>query len=501
MQGSATSGVLSDLALGRAANGACARNDRIGASIIALLLVCLFGATANAADRVWLIGGGYDLDNSQVQIEQNVLWARDTLHALPGERVVRSLFNDGDDPAPDLLQWQKPAEDAANLQPLARVYGEFHWNGEAARSHRIVPIDGPATRAAVLELLGGEIPALRAGEQGLLVYAGHGSPTDTGSRLDLWGGGDFDPADLRDLLGRQPAATTLRFVFTQCFAGGFQDALTPPPASPATAGQCAFYAAARDRPAEGCSTGLEVTDYRGYGSYFFAALAGRARDGGALITEPDRNGDGRVDPYEAHLYTLRAARSTDLPRSSSEQFLLDWAPWYLPLLRVTVRADNPYAAIAAALAADLGLPDAARPTVHAHRKAVQQQIRRQVYRQEQARSRAEGLMEHLQAELEQRWPQARYPHTRAYRDFLHTQLNDAQTFIAAHPRYPQLVRDQDDYVTFDNAVVELQRRSAQLDRIELLLHLARVRDALLTRAGAAERMRYRQLLECEKLPL
>ena len=492
---------MSASVVGRASNGSRVRHKARGVRVTALLLACLCGADAGAADRVWLIGGGYDLDNSQVQIEQNVVWARDTLYALPGERLVRSLFNDGDDPAPDLVQWQKPAEDAANLQPLARVYGEFHWNGETARSHRITPIDGPVTRAAVLDLLGREIPALRAGEQGLLVYAGHGSPTDAGSRLDLWDGGDFDAADLRELLGRQPPATTVRFIFTQCFAGGFQDALTPPPGQPAIAGQCAFYAASRDQPAEGCTTGLEVTDYRGYGSYFFAALAGRARDGGALVTEPDRNGDGRVDPYEAHLYTLRAARSTDLPRSSSEQFLLDWAPWYLPLLRVAVRADNPYAEIAAALAADLGLSDAARPTVHAHRKLVQQQIRRQIYRQEQARSRAESLMEQLQVELEQRWPQARYPHTRAYRDFVHMQLDDAQTFIAAHPRYPQLVRDQDDYVTLDNAIVELQRRSAQLDRIELLLQLARLRDALLTRAGAAERTRYRQLLDCEKLPL
>lgn len=466
------------------------------------LLAAVLNTTVNAADRVWLIGGGYDLENSQAQIEQNVLWARDTLRSLPGTRELRVFFNDGADPAPDVLQWQKPAESTAALQPLARVYGEFHENGETTRSHRIAPVDGPATRAAVMTMLQTEIAALRAREQGLLVYAGHGSPTATSSRLDLWGEGSLDAGDVRELLLRQPRETTLRFVFTQCFAGGFQDALLAPTAAmPNAARQCAFYAAPRDKPAEGCSASLEVAEYRGYGTYFFAALAGQARHGGALPFAPDRNRDGRVDPYEAHLYTLRAARSTDLPRSSSEQYLLDWAPWYLPLLRVSQREDNVYADIAAALAEDLGLADAARSTVHAHRKAVLQQIRRLSYRQQQARSRAEAAMEQLQSELEQRWPQARYPHTLAYAEFLRRNLATAQAFIEAHARYRGLVQDQDDYTTLEAAIVELQRRAAQLDRIDLLQQLARVRDAFLVRADDDERAAYRSLLDCEQRPL
>lgn len=471
-----------------------------GRHLVIALLFWLPATYVHAADRVWLIGGGYDLENSQAQIEQNVLWARDTLRSLPGTRELRILFNDGADPAPDVLQWQKPAESTAALQPLARVYGEFHENGETTRSHRIAPVDGPATRAAVVKLLQTDIAALRAREQGLLVYAGHGSPTATSSRLDLWGDGSLDAGDVRELLLHQPRETTLRFVFTQCFAGGFQDALLAP-ARPDAGRQCAFYAAPRDKPAEGCSASLEIAEYRGYGTYFFAALAGQARHGGALPFAPDRDRDGRVDPYEAHLYTLRAARSTDLPRSSSEQYLLDWTPWYLPLLRVSQREDNVYADIAAALADDLGLADAARSTVHAHRKAVRQQIRRLSYRQQQARSRAETAMEQLQSELEQRWPQARYPHTLAYAEFLRSDLAGAQAFIEAHAGYRGLVQDQEDYTMFEGAIVELQRRAAQLDRIDLLQQLARVRDAFLARAAPGDRAHYLRLLRCEQTPL
>ena len=144
------------------------------ATVVALAGVLM--ANVQAENKAWLIGGGYDVQNSQVQIEQNVLWARTVLQALPGERSIQTYFNDGDDPAPDVTLWQKPANTAATLQPLARVYGADYVNGEAIRSHAIAPVDGPATRQTLLDELPQAIERLAPGEQGLLIYAGHGSP-------------------------------------------------------------------------------------------------------------------------------------------------------------------------------------------------------------------------------------------------------------------------------------------------------------------------------------
>ena len=127
-------------------SGLWIRHSGFRINVVLALLFTMLSATANATDRVWLIGGGYDLQNSQVQIEQNVLWARAVLRALPGERSIQTYFNDGDDPAPDVTLWQKPADTAATLQPLARVYDADYVNGEAIRSHAIAPVDGPATR-------------------------------------------------------------------------------------------------------------------------------------------------------------------------------------------------------------------------------------------------------------------------------------------------------------------------------------------------------------------
>ncbi len=466
-------------------------------AVVALLLTTL-SATANATDRVWLVGGGYDLQNSQVQIEQNVLWARAVLQALPGERSIQTYFNDGDDPAPDVTWWQKPTDTATTLQPLARVYDADYVNGEAIRSHTIAPVDGPATRQTLLDELPQAIERLAPGEQGLLIYAGHGSPGEHSSLLDLWGDEHFNADDLRTLLTAQPRATTLRFVFTQCFAGGFHTALLPQVGAPQ---RCGFYAVAQDQLAEGCTASLDVAEYRGYGTYFFAALTGQTRTGAALSIEPDRNQDGRGDPSEAHLYTLRAARSTDVPRSTSEQYLMDWAPWYFPLLRVAPRADNPYAEIVQGLQRDLEIAAPLRDALYVRRKQAEQELTLLTVRQEQARERAQTAMWKLQAEVERRWPAARSPYTLAYTRFLARDLDAAQGFIQAHTLYPDLITDQDAYWTLDNAILTLQRQLALYDRIEHLQQLARLRDVLLEKAGEADRAVYLRLLGCEQRPL
>ena len=220
-----------------------------------------------------------------------------------------------------------------------------------------------------------------------------------------------------------------------------------------------------------------------------------------MSIEPDRNQDGRVDPYEAHLYTLHAARSTDVPRSSSEQYLLDWEPWYFPLLRVAPRADNPYAEIAHALQRDHDIAAPVRDALYVRRKQARQEIAHLTNRQEQARERAQTAMLQLQADVERRWPAARSPYTLAYTRFLERDLAAAQAFIQAHVRYPDLITDQDAYWTLANAILALERQLVLYDRIEHLQHLARLRDVFLEKAGEAEHAVYQSLLGCEQQPL
>ena len=87
-----------------------------------LLQLLIAGAACAGVDQVWVVGGGPDVLNSQVQIERNVLWVLQAMEGLPGERRVRVFFTDGDAPTPDIHEWSPPPESAATLQPLARVF-------------------------------------------------------------------------------------------------------------------------------------------------------------------------------------------------------------------------------------------------------------------------------------------------------------------------------------------------------------------------------------------
>ncbi|HEX7236695.1 MAG TPA: hypothetical protein VF405_07015, partial [Gammaproteobacteria bacterium] len=118
----------------------------------------------------------------------------------------------------------------------------------------------------------------------------------------------------------------------QCYSGAFASLIYDDPrtASGFRGNRCGFMSEAADRLAEGCGLSLDETEFHDYTTYFFAALAGRTRSGEPIEPEVvDRDGDGAVSFRESHFYALLTALSSDLSRSTSEQYLEDWSPWYL----------------------------------------------------------------------------------------------------------------------------------------------------------------------------
>lgn len=461
---------------------------------------CLMSAAADAATEVWLVGGGWEPEASEAQIEQNVLWAARTLEALSDDLRLRVYFTDGEDPRPDVLEWRPPPDSLASLQPLARVYDTYWVNGEHYRNHRIPDVAGPTTAT----LLARELPRLRSrlapGDQALLVFNGHGGEGESPdqNRLLLWEGTSLTVKALEALLAEGPPAAPTRFVFTQCYGGGFarlayRDADPDRGLSPFE--RCGFLAVAADQPAEGCSPALDLGEYRDYSTYFFAALKGRSRLDEALTGPPDLDGDGEVTPYEAHLFVLRHARSTDLPRSTSEDYLLRWKPWYLDWIPGQWGGDSHYAQLAEALAAE------GQNNPQVEREALLQRLRALEREAENLQLEIQALREAVRAALERRWPGARHGHTRAFKEFLQRDLDAAQAFILAHPDYPGLRDRQDRYWAVVEEQLEVERGLAQLARIEHLRELDRILAFFPRWADEAERAEYRRLLACEQAPL
>lgn len=469
-----------------------------------LLTLILFCATSHAwaRDQVWLIGGGPHLDASEAQIEQNVLWVKEVVEQLPGVRDLHVLFADGASPEADVLEWRAPAEDALSMQPLARVYDTYRINGERYRNHAIAGVEGSTEVGFLSRRLQRARGELSESEQLWLVFNGHGGQGGTAADnyLSLWEQTDMSVQELEQLLSSGPRSAPTRFVLTQCYAGGFAQLVyrnADPRQGLSDYPRCGFLAVAAEQAAEGCSPALATADYRDYSTYFFAALYGRSRTGTPLQAEPDRDGDGQVNPYEAHLYALRTARSTDLPRSTSEDYLLRWAPWYVDWLPVA-EGSTLYASLAQELAAALKIGDAAE--LAARREPLHLQIGRLRTEQRARRKSATALRESIQWELEARWPAARFGHTLAFRQFLEQDLAAAQAFILAHPDYPELVAAQDGYWALVDAELELERSQAQLDRIAHLRRLDYLSRAFGRWAGVGQQADYARLLDCEQAP-
>jgi len=276
---------------------------------LGLLAPPLHGAQEQAVPslRTLLVGGGPDPAHNQVAIESNVRYVG---RLLPPRSPFRVLFTDGhaqsvnvlfrgDDRkanyrAPDLPRLDGPAE-------LDRVNAELGALADEARGQPSVPV--------------------------LLYFTGHGSPNYrsryTDNAFDLWDGQTITVQELGRALRAFPPSATITLVMVQCFSGAFGNVLFAdgdpdgPPIAPHFAG---FFAAEPQRIAAGCTAGIDEAEYKDFTGYFFAALSGVDRLGGA-VADADYDHDGRVGMNEAFAYALLHDDSIDTPVCTSDVFL------------------------------------------------------------------------------------------------------------------------------------------------------------------------------------
>lgn len=470
--------------------------------VFILALLMLAPLSVPAADYVWLIGGGYNPDSSQAQIEQNVLWVSQLLKTLPGARTQRIYFDDGDNPAVDVRE-QAPLR-TVPLEPLRRLFAHGHVAGYLYRNHAIPKVDGGTERTALVAKLEQEIAGLRPGDRLLIVFNGHGSRSrrdPKGNRLWLWNNTSLDVREFDALLTHVSPVVPVRFVFTQCYAGAFAR-LAPGP----DGNRCGFLAESEDREAEGCAAGVDAGDYRDYTTYFFAALSGHTRLGESLPVNPDLDSDGQVSLYEAHLYALRAGESADLPRSTSEAFLERWQPWYADWRGLFgLRADNPpdnvYVRLAQELGAKLDLPiddRASRRALKQRRAELQSRARVLQRRQRGYLGQLQTLQHEIQQAVAEHYPAlGRLSQSETPTD------TDVETraiirAISGHPRYAELVRLQDAHATGEDDLLAIERSLSRLDMFQRFKRLARWRGRFETEASVADRTTHGKLLACEQ---
>jgi len=477
-------------------------------------LLVLAGLPAQARDHVWIVGGGYDLGSSQAQIEKNVLWASSVIkNTLTNEsdRELSVFFTDGDEQQiKDVKSWQPIETEGALLQPMSMIYNAVYDSGLSYRNHRIDNVRGSTRRAELEQQLAKDFKALSDGDRGLFIFNGHGGhdKSDTANnKIWLWGNSSLSVREFYKLLEHVDKNVPMRFVFTQCYSGGFERLLHPQAADTlelVEAKRCGFFSESAHRQAEGCSSGINTDDYRDYSTYFFAALQGKTRQGQALPVEPDRNKNGEVSLYEAHLYTLGQGHSADLPRSTSEMYLERWQPWYLRWFAAGKGKGNVYAELAAVLGQSLRVP----PDTTAQRSILFKQRRRLLRQDQKLNKERKQLLKTMQTarfsiryELEKRWPEAAEPRTAKYQLFLENDLKKAERFITSHDKWQGLLKMYKRYQDIAVERLEIERDITQFDKLKRLNKLARLRSQFEQHASDEEKAAYHKLLNCEKLPL
>ncbi|MBX3269310.1 MAG: hypothetical protein KF729_03560 [Sandaracinaceae bacterium] len=451
-------------------------------------------APARPLDGVrWIVaGGGPSPELNQLQIEQDLLLARDVFTGL-GEGLV--LFAGG--PSGAAVQELRADADA---DPLRARLGELFdpRGGRDARYRRPrLAAGGAATEEALLEALRGAILEPDAPLTMFLAGHGVGGETPGESRFLTWGNGAITVDALAQILDEAPGHRPVRMVITSCRAGGFAELVFAggyAEQGPAQTDRCGFFATTWDRDAAGCDSSPDRAAHEGYGIHFLSALRGQDRDGGAAMDAIDLDRDGTVSLLEAHTRARIASGSFDVPVTTSEHYLRAVAPEEPPRRAPAPAALPAERAVVRGLAARLGL---ARPEdVSARLDAVHSRIEPLVARLDAIDEEIARAREALAAELLHRWPVLDDPWHPDFEVTLGGERAAIEAYLAASDaatRAAELAAEREPLAaTHDDLVAQ----AAPMERLERALETLEL-AARLEAEGGRHWLRYQRFVACE----
>ncbi len=481
-----------------------AKPTQLAAALPIVLCTTLLAVpTTSTADEAIIIGGGYALTTSQGQIELNVDYARQSL-ADKGIPAI-TYFTDGGAPGRDVfIQHEAPLDEF--YEPLARVFGDPL---EQNREYKDSTLDNIAGSTKRDELLPALQDILGSAEEPLwLLYNGHGKQsfsTPDHVTLELWDNTQVTANELHGELSssKQP----IRYVFTQCYSGGFHALAYDQPdrsLTPAKPQRCGFTAVSAFSLAEGCSASINTDDYRDYTTHFFAAASGFERNGNIVVSEPDTNDDGQVSPREAHLYTLLNANSTDIARSTSEDFLERWEPWYLKFAPgVKDLPSNEYAKLFRELAAQNRIPlnQDSVGIIRTKLKSLEEKRSNLATSYTNKKNQMKQTRNAIAEPLIAQWPALMGPYTAGFQALsTDGSLQTIIESITGMDEYATLVEQQNALIDLENEQLSVDRNAANLQKLLHLRRIATLKQQLQDYGSPADKSSYDAFVQCEEAP-
>lgn len=465
-----------------------------------------FGVSLLAvADQAVLIGGGYDLQSSQAQIEKNVQWAQDSLDSLGVPAIV--YFTDGEDTANDVHYIATDDEYNSPFEAVSRVYGEHIADRIRHRNHSLQNVKGSTNAAELTENLGQLLS--ESDQDTLLIFNGHGSPSHDAPHqvgIKLWGDTSIKADEFQQILKK--ATQPVRYVFTQCYSGGFNSVIFENPAEGLELSDqpiCGFTSESPYRTSEGCSASVDTSNYRDYTTYFFAALSGYDRNGEILPRETDMDDDGVISLHDAHMYSVETAVSTDIAHSSSDFYLDRWEPWYLKWLPARrALPNNQYAKVFRSLASkhNMSLQGNAAKTIRNSLQEAESNWHELGELYLDIQNQEYDLQQEIKLTAELKWPVLAQPYTDAFKTLVSGEgLSEISQWIKQHKSYGKLVELQSRSTSLAKDILDAERYATQLQKMLRMRKLASLQQQLYQYGSVEEVSGYERLLACEKTPL
>jgi hypothetical protein len=197
------------------------------------------------------------------------------------------------------------------------------WPGDST-AYRI-PINGQGTKAGLDSVLDTIKAKLKADDLLLIHTNNHGGHNGTESYLCTYSGADYLASDFASKLATLPKFNCLMVMMEQCHSGGFN--------SPILAHSPATYTSVSSA-CEELRNSIGGAHFDPFARDWIAAMTGSTPYGGALASNPDTDGTGKVSAREAHNYGDAVKDPYDTPVYSESSvaagnFHLGQRYWYI----------------------------------------------------------------------------------------------------------------------------------------------------------------------------
>ncbi|MFQ3262063.1 hypothetical protein [Reinekea sp.] len=478
------------------------KNSKLALACLALVIIANFSAAENNA---LLFGGGPNPQNSQFSIESNVIWFDQVLKESNFDKVITQFGSNKSNPF-EISYTEPQQQNRNNLLDLV-----FNSDTDEQTRYRRAYIGSNNQRTMekkdLVATLNEQVASLTDNDSLFLTYSGHGGRNQGGLNnfLYLWNNTELSVVEMGEAFEQADSNSTIRYVLPQCYSGGFNRlAFTNFNAKQGLkvgALVCGFTAVADDQLSEGCTESINTEDYRDYASYFYAALTGSNRNGTPVTESTDIDQDGTVSLSEAHIYAYRYGRSSDIPRSTSEDFLLAnehwserWSSAY------SASSDNEFDQTAAILAFDfesqIGTQNFLTETAQ-KLKAAQNQadaVHREFKSVSSKMSQARAA---LLPDLVLRWPQLNNAKTEQYHQTLSDEKLNINQWLASQESMLTLIQLEKERVELVNQNIDTMRELARFQRIQRMLKLSRLYNRL-KNSDNQQWEEYQTLLACEQ---